>query len=285
MIKLGVNSVLFKTLDFPTAAKYIKEAGYDGVEISGIKGMCEHLNLDKWKQDKPMLQWVSNEYGLPFFSTEIASLDRDRLLTAFEACAEIGIPIINVGPGGKAGDEETLKQSIEHISNMAAEAEKFGVTLACKAHVGAAVYNTPTSLKLIEGVKSKAFGLDMDPSHVYRAGENPVDAIAQVVHAAKHIHIRDCVDHQGQLGGGPGTPKLQTCGRADIDLFGFIKALVKGEYDGPVCLEVIGPDLIPVSAAIIAAETRGYLNALLKIAYAEADTCCCECECDCDCCK
>ena len=269
MIKLGVNSVLFKTVDFPTAAKAIKEAGYDGVEISGIKGMCEHLNLDKWREDKPMLQWASKEYDLPFLSTEVASLDRDRLLTAFEACAEIGIPIINVGPGGKAGDEETLKVSIETIQSLAVEAEKFGVTLCCKAHVGAAVYNTPTTLALINGVTSPAFGVDMDPSHVYRAGENPVEAIPQVVAAAKHIHIRDCADHKGELGGGPGSPKQQTCGRTDIDLFGFIKALVDGNYDGPVCLEVIGPELNITSAAIVAAESRGYLNALLKIAYAQ----------------
>ena len=47
MIKLGVNSVLFSNSDFATAAKYIKLAGYDGVELSAIKGMCEHLALDR----------------------------------------------------------------------------------------------------------------------------------------------------------------------------------------------------------------------------------------------
>jgi sugar phosphate isomerase/epimerase len=43
MIKLGVNSVLFKAFPFSEAAKAIKKAGYDGVEISAIQGMCEHL--------------------------------------------------------------------------------------------------------------------------------------------------------------------------------------------------------------------------------------------------
>ena len=41
MIKLGVNSVLYKDFDFSTAARQIALAGYDGVEISAIKGMCE----------------------------------------------------------------------------------------------------------------------------------------------------------------------------------------------------------------------------------------------------
>jgi len=260
MIKLGVNSVLFKTVDFRTAAGVIKKAGFDGVEISGIAGMCEHLDLANWKNDKDMLRGISEELELPFLSTEIASLDYNRLMTAFEACAEIGIPIVNVGPGGVSNNEEDLKNSIEHIAKMAEEAAKFGVTLCCKAHVGAAVYNTPTTLKLMEGVASSGFGVDMDPSHIWRAGENPAVALPQVISRVKHVHIRDC---KGE-GPSPGEPMLQACGRGDIDLYGYFKAMVDAKYDGPVCLEVIGPDQDLTSAAVIAAESYGYMNAILK---------------------
>ena len=60
-------------------------------------------------------------------------------------------------------------------------AERYGVTLCVKAHVGTAVYNTPTTLQLMQAIASPAFGIDMDPSHIYRAGENPVKAIAAVM--------------------------------------------------------------------------------------------------------
>ena len=33
----------------------------------------------------------------------------------------------------------------------------------------------------MEEIDSPAFGIDMDPSHIHRAGENPVEAIAAVV--------------------------------------------------------------------------------------------------------
>lgn len=260
MIKLGVNSVLFKTVDFATAAKAIKAAGYDGVEISGIQGMCEHLNLATWKKDKLTLRAISESNELPFLSTEIASLDRDRLLTAFEACAEIGIPVVNVGPGGKSDDEETLKTSLETLAARAEDAAQFGVTLCCKAHVGSAIYNTPTTLRLMETVTSPSFGIDMDPSHIFRAGENPAEALPQVISRMKHIHIRDCKG----AGPAPGEPRLQACGRGDIDLVGYFKAMVDADYDGPVCLEVIGPDQDLQSASIIAAESYGYMNAVLK---------------------
>lgn len=269
MIKLGINSVLFKAYDFRTAAKYIKLAGYDGVEISGILGMCEHLNLATWKEDKAELQAISAEYELPFLSTEIASRDPERLKTAFEACAEIGIPIVNIGPGGKMDVEEDLKYCIESTQMLAELAEPYGITLCCKAHVGASVYSTPTTLKLMEGVTSPAFGIDMDPSHILRAGENPVDALPQVVSRVKHIHVRDCMKPVGGIGGAPGTPTVQTCGRGEIDLLGYMKALAAVDYDGPMCLEVIGPALSLEEAVNVAAESRGYLNAIRKIAEAK----------------
>ncbi len=261
MIKLGVNSVLFKTVDFATAARAIRKCGFDGVEISGIQGMCEHLNLATWKQDKLTLRAISDENELPFLSTEIATLDRERLLVAFEACAEIGIPIINVGPGGQSNNEETLLASLEAIAARAEDAAQFGVTLCCKAHVGSSVYNTPTTLRLMEAVNNPAFGIDMDPSHIFRANENPAEALPAVISRVKHVHIRDC---KGP-GPSPGTPQNQACGRGDIDLYGYFKAMVDADYDGPVCLEVIGGDQDLQSASIIAAESCGYMNAILKI--------------------
>ncbi|MCL7959877.1 MAG: hypothetical protein M8861_06770, partial [marine benthic group bacterium] len=72
--------------------------------------------------------------------------------------------------------------------------------------------------------------------HVWRSGERPEEALPQVLSRVRHIHIRDC------LGPGPrpGDPPMQACGRGEIDLMGYFKAMVDADYDGPVCLEVIG---------------------------------------------
>ena len=260
MIKLGVNSVLFKPFSFRESAEAIKRCGYDGVEISAIGGMCEHLDLSKWKTQKTELLSIVEAYDLPFLSTEVASRDRERLLTAFEACAELGIPVANIGSGGASGDEETFKEAMEIIAVLAADAISFGVTLCVKAHVGAAVYNTETTLRMVEIINSKGLGVDMDPSHIHRAGENPAIELPKVISAMKHIHIRDCLG----MGPSPGEPMLQACGRGDIDLFGYFGAMVDANYDGPVCLEVIGPNQSMPEATAIAAESYGYMNAILK---------------------
>ena len=101
--------------------------------------------------------------------------------SAFQAAAETGIPIINCGPGGTSGDEESLQATIDSLGRLADRAEAYGVTLCVKAHVGASIYDTPTTLRAMEALSSPAFGIDMDPSHIHRANENPVEAIKAVL--------------------------------------------------------------------------------------------------------
>ncbi|SFS68246.1 sugar phosphate isomerase/epimerase [Paenibacillus sp. BC26] len=262
MIQIGVNSVLFKSYDFAQAAKLIAQCGYDGVEISAIQGMCEHLDLSRWQEQKDELQAIVQENGLKFLSMEVASLNEDRLLLAFEAAQAIGIPIINVGPGGKSGVDEDLAASIATLSRLSEIAGTYGVTLCVKAHVGSSIYNTPTTLAAMEQIPSSSFGIDMDPSHIHRSGENAEEALPAVISRVKHIHIRDCKGREQ----GPGSIELQACGRGEIDLFGYCEALVAGAYDGPVVLEVIGaqPTHTIEQVTAVAAESYGYLNAVFK---------------------
>ncbi|HON71817.1 MAG TPA: hypothetical protein PK512_00625, partial [bacterium] len=64
---------------------------------------------------------------------------------------------------------------------------------------------------------------------------------------------------------GPGAPAMQACGRGDINLMGYCKAMVDGRYSGPVVLEVIGALQLPLPEVVaIASESYGYLNACLK---------------------
>ncbi len=260
-MKLGFNTVLFGGHDLRTAMQHAAWAGYDGVELSAIKGMCEHLVLDDFRSQAADIKKMAAEFGLDLLAMEVASLEEDRLTKAYQAGAELGIPVINVGPGGKSDVEEDFQRQVAHIAKMADKAAEYGVILCCKAHVGGSIYNTPTTLRAMKEITSKGFGVDMDPSHIYRANENPVDALKAVVSRVKHIHIRDCLTRDK----GPGAPELQACGRGSIDLLGYFKVLVDAGYDGPVDLEIIGAGDYELSrCAVIAAESRGYMNACLK---------------------
>ena len=260
-MKLGANSVLFGGYDMETAFKYLAMAGYDGIELSAIDNMSEHLVLDRWRELAPNIKSLAKTYNLQLLAMEQPSQDPARMEQAMQAAVEIGVPIINCGPGGKSDEPGSLQQSIDSLGNLSKMAEKYGVTLCVKAHVGAAIYNTPTTLKVMEAINSPAFGIDMDPSHIYRAGENPVDALNAVVARVKHIHIRDCKGRQQN----PGKPEDQANGRGDIDLLGYIRVLHDHGYTGPVDLEIIGAKLYGIEqCCVIAAESRGHMQACLQ---------------------
>jgi sugar phosphate isomerase/epimerase len=236
-------------------------AGYDGIELSAIDGMSEHLVLDRWQDLAAEIKRLSQEYGLELLAMEQPSQDPARMETAFQAAVEVGIPIVNCGPGGKSDDEEAWPQVIDSLGNLADMAGRYGVVLCVKAHVGGSIYNTPTTLRAMQEITSPAFGIDMDPSHIHRANENPVEAIAAVISRVKHVHIRDCKGRQQ----GPGKPEDQANGRGDIDLVGYIRVLHENGYTGPVDLEVIGAkDYDVTQCAVIAAETRGHMQACLQ---------------------
>jgi sugar phosphate isomerase/epimerase len=260
-MKLGANSVLFGGYNLETAFRYLALAGYDGIELSAIDGMSEHLVLERWPEIAPEIKRLAAAHNLELLAMEQPSRDPAKMEKAMQAAVEIGIPIINCGPGGKTGDEASLQQTLDELGSLARMAERYGVTLCVKAHVGASVYNTPTTLRVIEAIRSPNFGIDMDPSHIHRANENPVEAIAAVVTHVKHVHIRDCRGRQQ----GPGKPEEQANGRGDIDLVGYIGVLHQAGYRGPLNLEVIGAKAYPLEqCCIIAAESRGHMQACLQ---------------------
>jgi sugar phosphate isomerase/epimerase len=260
-MKLGANSVLFGGYDMETAFKYLAMAGYDGVELSAIDGMSEHLVLDRWRELAPGVKTLAKTYGLELLAMEQPSQDPARMEQAMQAAVELGVPVINCGPGGKTDEPGSLQQSIDSLGNLSRMAEKYGVTLCVKAHVGASIYNTPTTLQVMSAITSPAFGIDMDPSHIHRAGENPVEALRAVISRVRHIHIRDCKGRQQN----PGKPEDQTNGRGDIDLLGYIRVLHEHGYKGPVNLEIIGAKQYSLElCCVIAAEARGHMQACLQ---------------------
>lgn len=267
-MQLGVNSVLFGGHDVRTAFQHIQWAGYDAVEISALDGMGafgdplgEHLHLSDWRADVAPIRAACEEFGLVVTAMEVGPLDEDRVRRSFEAAAELGIPVINIGPSGKSNTPGDFEACVERLAALAAVAESYGVCLCVKAHIGAAIFNTATTLRAMAAIESTAFGIDMDPSHIYRGGELPQDALRQVIARVRHVHIRD-----SGPGPGPGKAEEQACGRGEIDLFGYCRVLAESGYNGPVNLEIIGASQYePARSTAIAAESRGYLRAALQV--------------------
>jgi len=161
MIKLGVNTVLFKDFTFGEACTAIAAAGYDGVEISAIKGMCEHLDPENWREQKAYIKACLNFTGMKILSSEVASQDPDRLRKAFEAAVELEIPVIGIGAGAGCDGQVLVWQDMLGLCDRATPkfVKQFG-------QVGAAMREAVTAY--IDEVRSGAFP---QPEHCYAVEE------------------------------------------------------------------------------------------------------------------
>ena len=160
--------------------------------------------------------------------------------------------------------EAVIRSSLKHTEGISLEDKIYSVTMNAieEDSVFEEKRNEATAYEscIIHQLSEFIFEKTGKRAHIHRAGENPALALPAVLSSMKHIHIRDC---KGE-GPSPGAPIDQACGRGDIDLYGYFKAMVDAAYNGPVSLEVIGPDQDYATATMIAAESYGYMNAILK---------------------
>lgn len=260
-MRLGCNTVLFANSNLATALQHVAWAGYRYVELAAIAGMAEHIAPTMSADERRSVRAQLAEHGLTATAIEAATTERARLEAVFGLAGDLGIAIVNIGSGGVSDDEESTVRAIAHIQDLAALAGRHGLRLAVKPHVGQAIYNAATALRLVDEVREPALGLNFDPSHLYRADEEP----REVAHRwGRHIvtsHVRDCLSRERRVG----PPETQIPGRGSVDLPATLRALHEGGYAGPLNLEVIGAAGYELSRAMgIAAESRGYLHRCLQ---------------------
>src|SRR5688572_16528554 len=247
------------------ALQHLAWAGFDGAELSYIPGMVEHVQPDQPEGYYGEIKKRAEDLGLGLYALECTPNAPERVENVCRSAAALGVPVVAVGSGGKTGDEDSFRQAVDLGRTLAAIAGKQGVRLALKPHVGAAVYNTETALRAWKEIGSESLGLNFDPSHLVRAGEDVAEAARAFTAAGAvvHSHFRDCLTTQ--IGGPPGPPEEQIPGRGRVDVPAVLRELRDGGYTGAIDLEVIGAKSYPLARAMgIAAETRGYLNRVLQ---------------------
>jgi sugar phosphate isomerase/epimerase len=264
MMKLGFNTVLFGNHPIEVALDAAAKLEYDGVELSAIEGMSQHLDLElSTSENVNKLNELSRNYNIPYLAIERAKHDLKTWPKLIEIANGIECPIINIGPGGTFDKNNSFGSAIESISKHADLSEKHGVITCFKAHYNTCIDNTEQTLKALDLLDHPFLGLDFDPSHIFRVPENPIDALKSIFQRIKHVHFRDCIAQDIQ---GPGKPFEQICGRGKIDLKGLLAVLTEQNFNGPLNLEIIGThDFSIEDCILIAAESKGWLNASLSL--------------------
>lgn len=226
-MKIGVLTVLFGQQSRGAALDYIAQAGVEAVELgTGNFPGDAHMDLDQLLSSesarKELMHDVESRgltisalscHGNPIHpNKEIAKAHHETWRKTAELAQKLGIERV-VGFSGCPGDGpngarpnwvtcpwppdfleilqwQWKEQVIPYWGEEAKFAEKLGVKICLEMHPGFVVYNPETLLCLREAV-GETIGANLDPSHLFWQGIDPVAAIRQLGSSIYHFHAKD----------------------------------------------------------------------------------------------
>jgi len=236
-MKLGVFTVLFSEKPFEEMLDYVKEAGVETIELGtgGYPGNA-HCNLDELLNDPAKLKNFKkavDDRGLTISSLschgnaltpdkEFASQCHDTFVKSVQLAEQLEVPVVTTfsgTPGAYEGAQvpswslapwpteyaEILKwqweeKLIPYWQKWGQFAKDHHVKVALELHGGFLVHTPATLLKLREAT-SEAIGANLDPSHLWWQGIDPVEAIKILgkKNAIHFFHAKDTYIDQNNV--------------------------------------------------------------------------------------
>lgn len=228
-MKLGVFTVLFANDAFTDMLDRVQAAGLDAVEIgTGGNPGDDHCPLDELlasedKRKRYLEEIHSRGLSISAFSChgnpispddKVAKGSDDVLRKTIQLAEMMDVPVVN-GFSGTAGDHEGAKypnwpvtpwptsysdvlrwqweeKLIPYWKQAGQYAADHGVKIGLEPHGGFLVHTPYTVLKLREET-NEAIGANLDPSHMWWQGIDPVAAIKNIGRegALYHFHAKD----------------------------------------------------------------------------------------------
>ncbi|WP_221565062.1 sugar phosphate isomerase/epimerase [Alkalihalobacillus sp. TS-13] len=228
-MKLGVFTVLFAEKSFEEMLDHVKESGLHAVEIgTGCYPGGAHCPLDELLEDegarKQYLQKVQDRdltisafscHGNPISPDKNFAEESDETLRkTIKLASLMDVPVVNCF-SGVAGDHDGAthpnwpvtpwpgdygdvyewqweNKLIPYWKEIGQLAKEYGVKIGLELHGGFLVHTPYTMLKLREATND-SIGANLDPSHLWWQGIDPVAAIkilgeAEAIH---HFHAKD----------------------------------------------------------------------------------------------
>ena len=288
-MKLGIMSASIAPLGWDKALAYCRELGLDAIELPcGAFAKSPLLNAEAALADAALRDKIKADvarhgltvsalscHGNPVHpDPEVARLHEHAQDVAVRLAPKLGVNVVctfSGCPGGAPGDRtpnwvtcawppdflrireyQWHDVLVPYWRRKIVEARDEGVRIALEAHPGFAVYNPETLLELRRHVGDD-LGANLDPSHFFWQGIEPVEAARVLGDAGAlfHVHAKDTgIDaHNTRINGTLDAKSygdlanrswvFRTCGYGHGDDFWkpFVSMLRCKGYDGALSIE------------------------------------------------
>jgi sugar phosphate isomerase/epimerase len=286
-MKLGVMAALFGGMKLDDALDYCQRLGLDAIELPAGAYPGDPWKLGGIHKDKAKLKQLKAKvadrglkvegiaaHGNPVHPNKrIAAAHQQAHRNGVLLAAELGTVVINFSgcPGGAPGDKTPNWVTCPWPDDFSAIADyqwnkviipfwkrentfaaKHGVKIAFEAHPGFVVHN-PEDIVRLRKAAGKNLGANLDPSHFFWQGIDPVEA-ARYLGANKcifHVHAKDCaidprnsgivgnldIKSYGDLKGRSWVFRTVGYGHGDAFWKPFLSMLRVYGYDGVISIE------------------------------------------------
>ena len=227
-MRIGVLTTLYQHEPITAVLDKLKGMGITAVEIgTGAYAANTHLNLDQLLSnqaereaylqevcDRGMIISALSCHGNPIHPDSKTAQHADDLFRKTVRLAKLmDIPVVNTFsglPAGCAEDRmpnwvtcpwpphflEILKYQWDQVAipywkDATAYAADHGVNIGIEIHPGMLIYNVETMLRMRDEA-GPALGANLDPSHLFWNGVDPIAAIRKLGSAVHHVHAKDC---------------------------------------------------------------------------------------------
>ena len=235
--------------DIPPYALYAFDNGLNGPDVPtleakaallkklGYAGMTDHFNLKRLPQvleslDKQGLEFASLYYTPPV-EAEIDPLLKDYigLLKGRRARIEIGFTSKQFKPSDPAADEKAA-ETLKRIADWCGDT---GPVISIYPHVGFWTHRAEDGVRLAKKVGAKTVGVNLNLYHWQSA--KPVRPLEELLPEVMPHCMLVTIN-------GIDKGKIVPLAEGDFDVTGFVSAVKKAGYTGPVglqCYSIAGP--------------------------------------------
>ncbi len=227
-MKLGVYNAVLHDRSLPEALDVIKSLGLEGVEVNAGGFLPPvHIPIDDVINsqsarddylgifaDKGMILAGLNANGNPLHPDPVIgeqhSEDLRKAIRAAGALGQTRVVTMSGLPGGEAGstkpnwvvnawnsgaldvlDYQWEQVAIPFWKEIDALAADNGVKVAIEMHPQNLVFSPPTMMELVERTGATNLGAEMDPSHLFWQGMDPVAAVSYLGPLVFHAAAKD----------------------------------------------------------------------------------------------
>ncbi|MFI5732977.1 sugar phosphate isomerase/epimerase family protein [Kribbella sp. NPDC051587] len=222
-------------------------AGLPGDELGRLIAGLGFAGAEVPVRDTAYVTTATAEAELPTFTKQLRdegiepiSVASDLTEPVFAACAAAGVPMIRImAPLGPDGYTASVRRNRAQLEESVVLAERYDVQVGVQPHHGKFIPSTLGVLQLLEGLPDR-FKLVWDAAHDALAGDDPAVTIELGADRLGIVNLKNAKYVETDEGW-----KTQF-GQADdglADWNAVHAALVKADYDGPICLTAQYSDL------------------------------------------